>query len=333
MRWTVPEIDRWGLYLTCVVALFSYAWWKSLPVLPGYSIGMLALVAVIMTVRADKFKSVERVCWVVIGAFLMFAEIRTVRDDRRSQDAQQGVERTTQQERFEGTASSLRQVAAEERKHFDATLNSMEGLDRSEGMRFKELVKKSESLLEHEDELADGLRGRILPGNVPTPENSCEQVPNNGIRVFIGKESEKNVIIVDKFPRVVIARDPKWTNGPSNGVSFAGPNAPVIPIVTLDRNPGGGLDVTLEVRSDDGKLIARMDKRGFVINRNKILEIETPRDKSSLLLVDDSGDEVLNIRYLNPEAIVIGGKVIRMSGIGGSCLQITGSIILPATAR
>ncbi len=51
-----------------------------------------------------------------------------------------------------------------------------------------------------------------------------------------------------------------------------------------------------------------MDKEGFVVNRNNFLEVK--RNKSSLKIIDEYGNEVLKVRYLNPSAISVSGPHI-----------------------
>jgi hypothetical protein len=68
------------------------------------------------------------------------------------------------------------------------------------------------------------------------------------------------------------------------------------------------LAVILDLRSDDGKIIARMDESGYVINRNNTLEIK--KSKSNLTVVDIYGREVLDVKYLNPHAVSVRGENI-----------------------
>lgn len=117
----IPHIDRTGLYLPSFVALGCYAWWKTLPVLPGYAIAGLAFVAVVMTVRADKFETPEKVLWVLMGAGLLFAELQVLKSDRAESEIQQAAERQTQETRFEETVGELKKLLTEEQIHFDAT--------------------------------------------------------------------------------------------------------------------------------------------------------------------------------------------------------------------
>jgi hypothetical protein len=69
-----------------MLCLFCLRWW---PVVPGVAIGLLALIAVIMAVRADNFTGSEKAIWVVISLMLCVVELRTIYADRNEHDRQQ----------------------------------------------------------------------------------------------------------------------------------------------------------------------------------------------------------------------------------------------------
>jgi hypothetical protein len=97
-------------------------------------------------------------------------------------------------------------------------------------------------------------------------------------------------------------------------------NSTRLPAVQLDRLPDGLLVVLLDVRSANGKIIARMNRDGFVANRNNYMEMK--RDKSSLTIIDEYGQEVLRVRYLNPGAISLRGNHIGLPpGMTNNCFM------------
>lgn len=75
--------------------------------------------------------------------------------------------------------------------------------------------------------------------------------------------------------------------------------------ITLDRANDGSIGVVMDIRSRDRRIIARLSPNGFVVNKNNFLEMR--KDRSSLIVVDEYGNEVLNARYLNPNAFVLKG--------------------------
>jgi len=69
----------------------------------------------------------------------------------------------------------------------------------------------------------------------------------------------------------------------------------------------------MDILGRDGKIIARFDDRGkFIVSPNQTLEMVRD-DKSSLKIIDEFGDEVLNVRYANRQLIKISG-IIRLPG-------------------
>jgi len=116
--WEVPKIDRPGLYVPAAFLLSCWIWWELSAPLPGYCIGVLALEAVIMTVRSDKFTLGERVLWVCIGAALLCGEMSVVNRDRKAGDQQASADRSDQIDRFKATTLGLEKAI----KGIDATL-------------------------------------------------------------------------------------------------------------------------------------------------------------------------------------------------------------------
>jgi hypothetical protein len=74
------------------------------------------------------------------------------------------------------------------------------------------------------------------------------------------------------------------------------------PIVTIEMDTHGRIAIDIDVRSKDHKIIARITRNQFVINTNNILSRSRP-DRSTLIIYDQDGNEVLNIRYVNPHRI------------------------------
>jgi hypothetical protein len=70
----------------------------------------------------------------------------------------------------------------------------------------------------------------------------------------------------------------------------------------------------VDIRSSDGKIIARLDGNGFVVNEHNSLAMKRV-DLSSLIVEDEYGREVLNARYLNPHAFRLTG-VLQYPGVG-----------------
>lgn len=63
----------------------------------------------------------------------------------------------------------------------------------------------------------------------------------------------------------------------------------------------------LDIRDSDRKIIARLNEDGFVVNRNKLLQLK--RDKSHLKVIDEYGDSVLDVDYMNSKTIRIDATI------------------------
>jgi hypothetical protein len=149
------------------------------------------------------------------------------------------------------------------------------------------------------------LEGRLYPADDPDPPGPCP-VTGTELALYFGRMA----VVADRFPLTVIKIASK-------------------PAVVMDRNADGSLNLTLDVRSSDGRIIARLQHNGFVINQNNYLSMER-KDRSSLLVKDQHGNEVLSARYMNPHAFrlsayfVSEGRSVNIEDvpIHGVCLEI-----------
>jgi len=125
-------------------------------------------------------------------------------------------------------------------------------------------------------------RGLLYPASDPFPSTStCNNALSaNGLFVFF---SPNFVGGGDRFPHTILRVKGK-------------------DILSLDRRPDGGVGISLDVFGQDGKIIAKIEKGRHVVNQNNILEM-VRSDKSSLSVLDQTGTQVLSIRYFNPQAI------------------------------
>jgi hypothetical protein len=114
----VPYYTRWGLYpqaAVVVACLFAFQWW---PPIPTVGIGFLAVVAVIMTVRADRFSHGEKVVYVLIAFALFFVEMRAIYKDREDHDREQAEAREREAKSFETIANGITEAIKESDRNF-----------------------------------------------------------------------------------------------------------------------------------------------------------------------------------------------------------------------
>jgi hypothetical protein len=140
------------------------------------------------------------------------------------------------------------------------------------------------------------LDGRLEPACEPFPKGICgfPSLPEGkAIAIEFG---DGTTAIAGGFPTMVIASR-----------QFG----PVLGIIRPDNQDD--LAIYMDIHSKDGKIIARFDEKGkFIVNQENKLFMERP-DKSSLRVVDEYGNEVLNVQYLNKELMKISG-IIQLPG-------------------
>ncbi len=128
------------------------------------------------------------------------------------------------------------------------------------------------------------IEGRLYPANDPLPSNSCG-VGEGSLAVFLGQF----VAITNEFPHTVLE-----VKGEKR--------------IILDRAKDGTLAISLEIRSEDNRIIAKIENGKYMINPNNILGKDR-KDRSSLQIVDQFGRQALNIRYFNPRAVWIDAEL------------------------
>jgi hypothetical protein len=130
LLWNFPKekIDRPGFYWPALFlwACWAYFEWRAVaghPVYPGEAIGALALAAAIMAVRADKFKVVEKIFWVIVCASLLIWELKVIDDDHATQERQHLAELREQQHEFDRTLKETSDIEQRTTSILDRTGN------------------------------------------------------------------------------------------------------------------------------------------------------------------------------------------------------------------
>lgn len=136
------------------------------------------------------------------------------------------------------------------------------------------------------------LKNELIAGNQPTPNNACFSKFGHGPGVMLLMGSITSY--VEQFPHTIVAVDGK-------------------PRLIVDRN-GKTAQINLEIYGPDEKIIAALDNDGFTIRQGSFFKFDH-RDDSSLRIVDEYNEEVLNVRYLNPHALWI-NALLRYEGSG-----------------
>ena len=137
--------------------------------------------------------------------------------------------------------------------------------------------------------VAQELREQVAPliaASLPPPISSCP-IPKNAVGLFLGNR----VSVITAFPHVVFK-----VHGDD--------------VLRLD-GVSSNLLITFRVFNDSGALVARLDRNTFT-TKNSTAHVERP-DASHLLVFDDRGTQVLDLQFLNPQAIKMTG-ILRYPG-------------------
>jgi hypothetical protein len=172
-----------------------------------------------------------------------------------------------------------------QQQQFNVTIREFSKNETANKARFDKLI-------DHEEELAAAQTGILTPADEPTPPISCGRlvIPDGAMMAVLDQAGVHGYAIFQKLPHVIV-------ESRSHG-----------PVISVDRATGGGISIILDLRSNDGKIIARINKDGYVINRNNTLEIR--KDEHSLEVVDLYGQNALSLRYVNPKTLLIRGPNI-----------------------
>jgi hypothetical protein len=150
----------------------------------------------------------------------------------------------------------------------------------------------------------------LRPDHQPDPDTTC-----------VGEDENTHTVIPNQpFKR------PQGTQAIYFGGSvFAASKFPLIalavagkPTLILDKNSDGRIAITTWVFDDEPspRIIAKIVKNKFTVNRNNVESMKLSSDKSNLIVLDQHDTEVLNVKYLNKDAITMTG-VLHFSELKG----------------
>jgi hypothetical protein len=184
----------------------------------------------------------------------------------------------------------FRGLLQDDQKKFETTLRTILDSDKTSRQQFSRLMAEDKALFQHEEKLSQAQSGILTPGDAATPANTCKNVPLDAVLIFLGENG--NVA---------------WFTGQTHVVIGSNSHGPVL---SIERNPSNSIAVIFDLRTPDGKIIARMDSSGYVVNRNNTLEIK--KDDHELEVIDLFGQEVLDVKYLNRRALSIQGRHLNL---------------------
>lgn len=130
--------------------------------------------------------------------------------------------------------------------------------------------------------------GELIPSNKPFPDPDLE-APLNSVVLFLGNAKS----VVYSFPHCIL---------------LAGGR----PVLTISENTNGAT-VSADFFDKNGNIVASLQNNKFHINPLNAFNIERP-DSSSLIVRDQQNITVLDVRFLNPQAIMLNGVLRTPNG-------------------
>jgi hypothetical protein len=142
----------------------------------------------------------------------------------------------------------------------------------------EEITKQEEALRQELKQL----KGRLYPANEPMPSHRCGPIEPNDLVIFIGSHT----FITHRFPQTIL--------------KIKGQK-----VLVVDKGADGSIIISLDVLSRDGRIIATLRDGEFIINPQNYLDAIPRKDRSSLTVTDQNGIQVLDVRYINDQAMKI----------------------------
>jgi hypothetical protein len=103
----------------CAVAGILY-WWKQLPT-PGFAIGLLAVIAAVMSVHGE-MRPWHKVVWMLLIGALLVVEFRAITKDRADFASAEAIRRHQENDSFKAIVDGLKASIAQSQEQFNATM-------------------------------------------------------------------------------------------------------------------------------------------------------------------------------------------------------------------
>jgi hypothetical protein len=179
--------------------------------------------------------------------------------------------------------ANFRALVEDEQKHFEKMMSANLRSQKEERDNFAKLLNKGEELLSKQEEFYEFSTGQLIPDNEPIPA-ICDPLSEREFLIAMGNSG----YAIRTFPINILI-----VGGKS--------------IIRADRSKSGALLLSINLETRDGRIIARINQNSSTINPTSGLLVS--RTKSTLLLEDQFGHELINAKYLNARAFSITGTV------------------------
>jgi len=150
------------------------------------------------------------------------------------------------------------------------------------------------------------LGGILIPANDPEAASPCGILNPDELALYVGNMAAK----AHRFPLTVLKIAQR-------------------PAIVIDRNQDGSINLSMDVRTRDNRVVLRINRNGFEIAPGNYLAMKRP-DRSTIIIEDPYGNKMM-IRYMNQHTFRASGKLsyvdrtIDLEGnipISGVCVDV-----------
>jgi len=314
--------NPWTGRLLCFVLAVIWFWFGWHTPSAGKAGVVLGVAAAIMGSLWTNLGYLAKGIWLLLLFGFLLVEMRAIDNDRTesakelglyfqkiSNQAQDNLKTIIDDEHkdFVNLLQIQQRGIEAQQKNFLSTMRTLANGEDRRNRDFLALLTRQEQLFRAQQEMSEFLNGKLLPAEDPMPDTMCARMAR-GDDVLISFGTHGNGSITNKFPHTIVAVERE-------------------PVIVVDRTDLGLLVLEVDMRDSENRIVAKLDRNGFVVNNKYTLYMLRP-DKSTILIEDEYGKEVLRTRFSNPRAFSISGTLyykgkslpIDLPGMINSCV-------------
>jgi hypothetical protein len=287
--WERPEFGMWLIFAGLCAAAYLLWWLPS----PGIGVAVMGIAAALMSARKDP-GGWEKAGWTFMMFALLLVEILAIRKDRREHDEQ--VTRLLNEEvsarleaktSFEGIGEGIKGQSRQSQQQFENTVKQQETQFSATMNRFSKIAREQAELYGKQQEMIESANAHLLPGDDPMPTLAslgCSDLETDSEDYFLLFGNMTN--IVHDFPYSLVRVYGK-------------------DVISLAKSESGLLILSMDIRDRSGAIIARFDENGFEVAPTLL---KRHPDKSTLIVEDSRGNQLLKARYNNRRLFTFSGN-------------------------
>ncbi len=275
--------------LLVIVGLLIFLFLHNPP--PGYSVAAVGLLAILMSFYPNLNKhTLKFAMWMFLLVVLTYIELQAIQKDRS--DSQKTFETAQNEQR-----ASFSNLLTHEGKQFELarkqqleTVGQIARGAQANQTEFQRLLKAQQVVTGQQQNFLNFVTGKLQPREHEVPQ--IRRCSSNSSQAILRIGRWKNQTTVDRFP-------------------FAFFLERMIPVATIDLGKDNLLFLKLDLRSEDGKTMLKLDENG--IRHSKEVLVSRP-DPSTLIIEDSFGKELFRADYIDPRTMAVTGQATSSSG-------------------